>query len=59
MHSDDCLGCTDEAATLVAEYLNGVEREAMELPHTDQGRLVNARLAASLVAWYEWSHARD
>lgn len=47
----------EEAATGVAEYLGGVERHSMEID-SDKGRLDNARLAASLVAWHEWSCAR-
>jgi hypothetical protein len=46
-----------EAATQVAEYLGDVERHSMEI-ESDQNRLENARLAASLVAWHEWSFAR-
>lgn len=47
----------EEAAAGVAEYLGGVERHSMEID-SDKGRLDNARLAASLVAWHEWSYAR-
>lgn len=45
-----------EAAAQVAEYLSGVERHSMEI-YSDQSRLDNARLAASLAAWHEWSYA--
>ncbi len=45
-----------EAAAQVAEYLGSVERHSMGL-NSDQGRLDNARLAASLVAWHQWSYA--
>lgn len=44
-----------EAATEVAEYLGDVERRSMVL---DPDRLAIARLAASLVAWHEWSYAQ-
>lgn len=46
-----------EAASQVSRYLSGVERDSMEL-HSDQSSLDNARLAASLVAWHEWSYVR-
>jgi hypothetical protein len=46
-----------EAAVRVAEYLDGVEQDSMELS-SGQDRLHNARLAASLVAWHEWSYTR-
>ncbi len=47
-----------KAAARVTEYLGGVERHSMGMDSDDQGRLGNARLAASLVAWHEWSFAR-
>lgn len=48
---------SQDATARAAEYLTGIEGDEMEL-HADQGRLANVRLAASLVAWYEWSRAR-
>lgn len=47
----------EEAATEIAASLTGIERGAMDLG-TDESRLANARLAASLVAWYEWSRKK-
>lgn len=46
-----------EAAAEVAEYLGGVEHHSMGIA-SEAGRANNARLAASLVAWHEWSYAR-
>lgn len=45
-----------ESASRVAQHLNDAERR-MEM-HTDESRMANARLANSLVAWYERSFAR-
>lgn len=46
-----------EAAAEVADYLSGAQHRSMQIA-SDPSRVGNARLAASLVAWYEWSYAR-
>ena len=48
---------SDQAAGRVAEYLDRVERDQMEMETAGHG-LELRRLAESLVGWYEWSFRR-
>jgi hypothetical protein len=49
---------SDEAIEQVAEHLNHIERDFMD-GLTEERRRANVYLAASLVAWHEWSFRRD
>jgi hypothetical protein len=48
----------DAAMQDVEEYLNHVERDFMGRDLTEQRRRANGYLAATLVAWHEWSFRR-
>jgi hypothetical protein len=48
----------DDALDGVQAYLNQVERDSMETLSDERAR-ENGYLAASLVAWHEWSYEQD
>jgi hypothetical protein len=48
----------DDALDSVKAYLNHVERDQMETLSDERAR-DNGDLAASLVAWHEWSYRVD
>jgi hypothetical protein len=49
----------DVAAQQVEEFLNHVERDFMMGELREERRQANSYLAATLVAWHEWSFRRD